>query len=316
MMQTIKHLIDHADTIAVIAHTNPDGDTVGCAIAMALVLAKLGKKASIACDMPLPSDLSALPNADIFGICHTAEPYDLALAVDCSTMGMLGESRILLQNALHTACIDHHMVHENFCEVDCVIDAAANAENIYDFLATYYAQYIDAAVAECLYTAIVTDSGGFTHSSVTPHTHSVAAACLAFGIDNERICYQQLKRQSLRILRMRTEAYNRAIYEFDNRVAVVVFSAELLAKYNADVADCGGALVDIMRAEEVLLAVGMIEFQPHQYKVSVRSKRDISAAEVCQTFGGGGHRNAAGCRLTGDEGIVIDNLLEACAKVL
>lgn len=315
-MQTIKRLVDEANSIAIIAHTNPDGDTVGCALAMAQVLAKVGKMVGVVCDMPLPQDLSALPNAGIFGMWQPNKAYDLALAVDCSTLGMLGDSRHVLLQARHTACIDHHMMHDNFCEVDWVVANAANAENIYDFLAQYYMEYIDAVVAECLFTALVTDSGGFTHSSVTPHTHLVAAKCLEYGIDNEAICYAQLSRQSMRVLRMRTEAYSHALYEYNNRVAVVVFSRQLLAKYNADIADCAGALVDIMRADELVLAVSMIEFKPHQYKVSVRSKRDVSAAEVCQCFGGGGHRNAAGCRLNGDEGIVIDNLLEACAKVL
>ena len=74
------------------------------------------------------------------------------------------------------------------------------------------------------YTAIITDSGGFCYSSVTPHTHEAAARLLAYGLDNERICYEQLRKQELRVLKMRTEAYSKAVYEFDNRVAIVVFS--------------------------------------------------------------------------------------------
>lgn len=315
-MQTIKSMIDSADTIAVLSHTNPDGDTVGCALAMVLVLQKMGKKVVSICDCALPRDLSALPHADIFAKGDRLGEYDLAIAVDCATLGMLGESAAVLPKCRHSLCIDHHLIHDDYCEYDFVRIAAANAENIFDILFAQYPTLVDVEVAECLYTAIITDSGGFCYSSVTPHTHEAAARLLAYGLDNERICYEQLRKQELRVLKMRTEAYAKAVYEFDNRVAIVVFSLELQAKYQADLEDMTGALVDMMRATEVQIALSMVEVKPRQYKISARSKGNYSAADICQTFGGGGHRNAAGCRLNGEEGIVMDNLLEACRKVL
>ena len=148
------------------------------------------------------------------------------------------------------------------------------------------------------------------------HTHLVASKLVAYGIDNERICYEQLRKQSLKFIRARTEAYQKALFAFGNRVAIVVFSRAIMQKYCVTIEDLVGPLVEIMRAEEIVLAVSMVELDNERYKVSVRSKNPVSAAAVCNTFGGGGHFNAAGCQLNGSEGIVMDMLLEAIGKEL
>ena len=300
-----------AHTIAVVSHTNPDGDTVGCALALVAVLNAAGKQAVSVCDTVLPPDLSALPYADIFAIGDIAARYDLAFCVDTASAAMLGEAVATVRNAKHSVCIDHHLNHDVLTECDWVVKRAANTENVYDYLHAFYAQYIDKSVAECLYTGLVTDSGGFSYAAVDEHTHQVAGALLAYGIDNERICYEQLRRQTLKFVRIRSEAYTKALYAYGGRVAIVTFSQSLMAKYGVTIADLGGALVEMMRAEEIVLAASIVEIERDRYKVSVRSKNPVSAAAVANTFGGGGHFNAAGCRLNGSEGVVIDMLLEA-----
>ena len=315
-MERIKRYLDKAQTIAVVSHVNPDGDTVGSALALVAVLRAAGKDATSVCENRLPDDLSALPYADIFAKGDIDKAYDLAFCVDVASPNMLGQASRTVKNARHAVCIDHHLNHDLYTDVDYVVERAANTENMYDFLSTYYPQYIDKAVAECLYTGLVTDSGGFSYASVDEHTHTVAAKLVAYGIDNERICYEQLRKQTLKFIRARSEAYAKALYAFGNRVAIIVFSREIMQKYAITVAELVGPLVEIMRADEIVLAASLVEMDNNRYKVSVRSKRPVSAANVCNTFGGGGHFNAAGCQLNGSEGIVIDMLLEAIGKEL
>lgn len=315
-MERIKRLVDKAKTVAVVSHVNPDGDTVGSALALVAVLRRVGKDVVSVCEHALPEDLSALPNADIFAKGDLDRVYDLAFCVDVASPNMLGQASRTVKAARHAVCIDHHLNHDLMTEVDYVVERAANTENMYDFFAEYYLSYIDKEVAECLYTGLVTDSGGFSYSSVDEHTHYVASKLLAYGVDNERICYEQLRKQSLKFIRARSEAYATALYAFGNRVAVIVFTRELMAKYGVTTADLVGPLVEIMRAEEIVLAVSMVEIDKERYKISVRSKKPVSASNVCNTFGGGGHFCAAGCQLNGSEGIVIDMLLEAIGKEL
>jgi phosphoesterase RecJ-like protein len=315
-MEQINRYVQAARTIAVVSHANPDGDTVGSALALCAVLRAIGKEVVSVCSDHLPPDLSALPYADIFAKGDIDGTYDLAFCVDIASPRMLGDAVRTLKKARHTVCIDHHLNHDLYTDRDYVRESAANTENMYDFLSRFYPQYIDKQVAECLYTGLVTDSGGFSYASVTEHTHWVASKLVAFGIDNERICYEQLRRQSLKFIRARSAAYHKALFAFDNRVAIVVFSSELMRQYGVTVEDMVGPLVEMMRAEEIVLAVSMVELQPERYKVSVRSKNPVSAAAVCNAFGGGGHFNAAGCQLNGAEGIVIDMLLEVIAKEL
>ena len=315
-MERIKQFIDKAKTVAVVSHVNPDGDTVGSALALVAVLAKVGKDVVSVCENSLPDDLSALPNADIFAKGDPDKAYDLVICVDVASPNMLGIAARTVRAARHAVCIDHHLNHDLYTDADYVMERAANTENMYDFLAKYYLPYIDKDVAECLYTGLVTDSGGFSYASVNEHTHYVASKLVAYGIDNERICYEQLRRQSLKFIRARSEAYAKALYAFGNRVAIVVFTRELMAKYGLTVPELLGPLVEMMRAEEIVLAASLVEMDANRYKVSVRSKNPVSASAVCNTFGGGGHFNAAGCQLNGSEGIVIDMLLEAIGKEL
>ena len=314
--QLLYQWIQEAEEIALICHRTPDGDTVGCALALFAALTKAGKNVTVCCDDPLPKDLSALPNADIFAVQRDKKDYDLALAVDVADPFLAGEAGKLLATSKHSACIDHHGTHTKTAELDVVHECAANTQNVFNFLAQFFPETLDLDVATCIYTGLVTDSGGFTYSSVTPETHFIAGKCLALGVDGEKICYEQLKRISLAYLRVRSESYSKALYEFGGKVGVVTFSADLMAKYGVTQEDLAGSLVEMMRADSIQIGIALSEVAPRSYKISLRSKGEISVADVARSFGGGGHRNAAGCRLNGDEGIVIDMLLEACAKQL
>ncbi len=312
----LRQWIDEAEEIALVCHRSPDGDTVGSALALYAALHGVGKQVTVCCDDPLPKDLSALPNADIFGVQSPKTDFDLTIAVDIADPALAGDSYRYVESAKHSVCIDHHATHAKVAELDITFVCAANTQNVFDFLSAYYPQALDLDVATCIYTGLVTDSGGFSYSSVTQHTHDVAGKCLALGVDGAKICYEQLAKTPLNVLRMRAEAYHHAVFDYGGKVGVVVFSLDMLSRYGCSQEDLAGSLVDMMKADSVVIGISLAEAQPGRYRVSVRSKGEYSAAEVCETFGGGGHRNAAGCRLNGQEGIVIDMLLEAAGKQL
>lgn len=302
--------IAKANSIAIVCHTNPDGDTVGSALALYHAIIGTGKQVAVLCDSALPQNLSALTHADIFGV-GEGKRYDLAIAVDVSAPHMAGECYRVLREAGMSICIDHHSSHEKMAKLEWVQKAAANAELIYELLADCYADRLDVHSATHIYTALVTDTGGFSYDCVTAHTHTVAGACLALGAPGADICYLHLSKLPTRVVKMRSVAYSRALYEAQDRLVLVVFSRELLDKYNGTLEDMAGSLVDVMRGDTVQVGVALVEVSPRQYKVSIRSKGRVSAARIAESFGGGGHYNAAGCRLAGDEGIVLDRLIEA-----
>lgn len=311
----IKQWIDEAHTVAILPHMLPDGDAAGCAIAMALLLSKLNKKVRVVCDSPLPDKLSALPHADIFATAKEGT-FDLAIAVDCSSPALMGTSYAIFAQTKRTIVIDHHMTGELLGDIVWREEASANAEHIYDLIANAYPALLDSDIAECLYTGLVTDSGGFGWGSVTAHTHRVAAACIAAGAGAEKVYYKQIKELPLRVIRSRAEAYEKALYMCNNQVAFVVFDLALQRKYNLVMDDFTGSLVEMMRCNEILFAFGLVEMEKGRFRISARSRGDYSAAAVCEAFGGGGHLNAAGCRLNGDAGIVIDMLLDEVYKQL
>lgn len=310
----IARLIRTSRTIALFPHTFPDGDCVASALALYQVFTAIGKEVCIVCDKPIPASLSALPCAGIFAMGDMDATYDLAFAVDTATPTLLGEAYPCFSRATHSVSIDHHASYTPFAEVEMHHICSANAENIYDFIISEYPTYLNVSIAMCLYTGIVTDSGGFLYPAVNAHTHQVTAHLLTFPFDHHAIYYQHLEKLHLPFVRARSEAYARAIYQCGGSVAVVVFSLELQHKYGICGDDIAGSLVEMMRADEVRVAISLLEAEPQRYRISIRTKEGVSASAIAEYFGGGGHARAAGCRLNGDEGIVIDRLLEAVYK--
>ena len=166
--QLLHQWIQEAKDVALVCHRQPDGDTVGSALALLAALTQLGKRVDVCCDDPIPKDLSALPNADIFAVRPPKAHYDLAIAVDVGDPSLAGDSYAVLSKATYSACIDHHGTHVKVAQLDIVKVCAANTQNVYDFLEAYYPDTISLEVATCIYTGLVTDSGGFSYSSVTP----------------------------------------------------------------------------------------------------------------------------------------------------
>jgi len=281
----------------VLFHARPDGDAVGSAFALALWLREMGSPAWCLCADEVPARLRFL----IEGIQESVLPEHMpaefsgarVVSVDTASPAQLGrlfehyEGRIDLM-------IDHHGKGSPYADHYIRPQAAACAEVLFDLMAEAGCE-VPPACAALLYAAISADTGCFRYSNVTRDTHLRAAALVESGIDAAEINRRLFEVKSMELLRAERAGFDRlSLYE-DGRVAIVSFPYALRTELGL----CDEhleTLVDVARCVEgVEVAVAIRQSTPEGvFRVSMRANVDFDVAEVAATFGGGGHRRAAG----------------------
>ncbi|MHB1414764.1 MAG: DHH family phosphoesterase [Chloroflexota bacterium] len=178
-------LLRESQRVAILSHINPDGDTLGSALALSHGLRQLGKRTVIFCPDSLPANLAFLPGyEEIQTDGGLPEDLDLIAFVDASDTGRHGRLSIRNRDVpphVRLLNIDHHQTNDYFGEVNFVDpDAAATGEQIYDILQALQVA-IDLPIATCLLTALVTDTQGFRTANTTSRTLAIAARLREMG---------------------------------------------------------------------------------------------------------------------------------------
>ena len=300
--------IDEAESIAIFCHVNPDGDTLGSALALYNGLRMYGKLPYIFCSDEPSEKLSAeLPD-----VVHLNENTDiradLAIAVDAATRDMLGDSIAIFDRARRHLVIDHHITNTKYGDVN-VIDsnASATAEIMFEILEKIHC--IDDNIARSLYLAIVTDSGAFSFDSVTSHTHYVASKLIDYDFSASDIIYNLIKKKRKAVFTLTHRVLSKAKFFDDDKIAVVTFRAEDFEATNTNIKSTEGIINNLINIDTVMVAISISETNKSSYKLSIRTKAPIDAAAIASFFGGGGHVRAAGLRIDGFYEDVLDTIV-------
>ena len=299
--QAVAEAILKAGSIAVCSHVNPDGDTIGCALALRLGLMSLGKRVKVFCQDKVPDNLMFLPgSSEVHTPENCTERFDLLLAADVSDPERLGTGKKLRELCGHTAQIDHHPTNPAYTEVNSV-DGAAPAASllVYEQLKTLKVT-LTREIAMCLYTGISTDTGNFSFSSTNAETFAVMSELMKIGLplsEMSRILFRERSRAQLRLLGKGIQSLR---FEGDGgRIAVMTLTRK-------DFDECGAlsehadTLVNFaLETTGTAMAVLGREDEPGLIKFSLRSKHPMSINDVAQRLGGGGHPQASGVTLRG-----------------
>ena len=315
--EAVAEAIRKAQKIAVCSHVNPDGDTLGCATAMRLALMKLGKEVSLFCDGKVPDMLSFLPGAEEIRIpTGTEGPFDLMLAVDVSDEKRLGACAALKAVSAHTAQIDHHPTNPIYMEVNSVDgDAPAAAVLIREQLKVLNVD-LTPEIAVCLYTGISTDTGNFAFASTNAECFTIMSELMGQELPLAQLNLVLFRERPMAQVKLIGRALDNIIYCENGRIAVVKLTRK-------DMEDCG-ALSE--HAETIVnLAVDTIgtrmavlgrEADDGTIKISLRARKPDTINDVAQSFGGGGHPQAAGATLDGPLEAAMDKVLDAMIRKL
>lgn len=290
----IAQLIRAAGSIALCSHVNPDGDTVGSALALKLGLEKLGKQVSVFCQDKIPGTLSMLKGVDAFR--HASDRrFDLLICVDVSDADRMGDCRALLQQADRTAQVDHHGTNPCYTQVNSVDeDAPATGILIMEQLDAL-GVVPDRDIAMCLYAAIATDTGNFAFRSTNAETFRVMSRLMECDLpldEMNRVLFRQRQKPHVRLL---ARALSSLTFHCDGRLTSMQLTyrdfqeCEALPEHADAIVNYG---VDIPGVEMALLAR---ENDDGSIKMALRAVAPTRVDEIAHSFGGGGHAQAAGC---------------------
>ena len=299
------------DDYIILTHTSPDGDTLGSAYALALGLISIGKKAYVVCSDDIPNRYDYfVKKADLKPI-----DYKTIVAVDVADPRLLGELYSTCKDRVEL-CIDHHISNTGYANKLYLDEkASATAECIYEILKLLKVK-ITPLIAECLYTGIATDTGCFKYSNVTVKTHLITAELYKKNINAAEINRLMFDTKSKARLELEKMVLETAEFHFDNRCIVLTVTEDMQKTSGCEPSDLEGVAVISRSVEGVMVGVSIKQTEEKIYKISLRTYDPIDASAICQTLGGGGHKGAAGCTLTGELSVVKAQILSAVKAAL
>lgn len=304
---TYQEIIDNlsmAGTIAVYMHINPDGDSVGSSLAMYRFLTKLGKTVhcfSANTPFAVPKKLQFLPFSEEMNKNLPLKKYDVSLGLDVGDAGRLGDE--LFKQFLRgqtKIVIDHHEDNEDFADITLrEYKSASTTQILYKLLKLWSISNIDKDIATLLYAGIVTDSGGFSFSNTSTETHNVAGELLTYEIDSADINRRLMKDIEKNVFMLRNKVLAKSEFHSDDKIGIITFTKEDFLSTGTTEADTEGSINIILNVDSIEIAISIAEVDIKKYKISFRTKHNVSAGACAKAFGGGGHFHAAGCRAYG-----------------
>jgi len=304
---SLKQLLTQPQKIVITTHHKPDGDAMGSSLGLYNYLIQQGHHVKVITPTDYPDFLAWMPgNGEVLiYTSNTAlaakyvEEASLVFCLDFNTLSRINELGEVIRAAkAYKVMIDHHLEPEDFDDYRYWdINACATAQLIYSFITEelHGEKYVNKDVAECLYTGIMTDSGSFRFPGTTAAVHRIVAGLIDAGAVNWRIhelVYSNSSEERLRFLGHCLSEKLEVLHEFNT--AVITVTSEELGRYHVKTGDTEGVVNYALSITGVRLAAFIVE-RPDRVKLSLRSKGEFPANEICKKyFNGGGHRNAAG----------------------
>lgn len=284
------------------SHVNPEGDAVGCVLALDSLLRRLGKKTKIVCEDPFPARLHALQSSRWNQVKDMKfdSRYDSLVVADCPTLERIGKTLDFVNSDTTIFNIDHHITNKEFGTYNYIRPrAAACGEVVYDIF-KYFKLPLNREEATALYVTIATDTGSFKYSNTTVRSHQIAAELIKTGIDIEKINDDIYATYSLHKMNLYSRLLAKVQTEFKGQAAWVGMHREDLLQSGATYEDTEGFIDFLKYLREVKFAFFMTESEnPNHIRVSFRSRGVYDVSKIAMKFGGGGHQKASGCTMMG-----------------
>lgn len=307
-----------AERVTALCHENPDADTIGGAVAVALIARRLGKATELVSVDPLPTAFDYLPLFTEFRTAPHLEP-GLAVVCDAATLERVGRIHDEHADWFSRAClvnVDHHITNSRFGAVNLVDPAAAATCQVIASALPAIGIEPDRDIATALLTGIVRDSHGFADPSTTGDTLRIAAGLVDAGaplalIQRRVLADLPFATLSLWGLMLRGLGQRR-----DGRIMYTTLRQDMLDATGTENADADGLAEFIAKARGADISILLREVGPDRTRVSLRVSDAVDATRIAREFGGGGHATRAGCTIEAPADQALELVLDACERAL
>lgn len=309
MSRKLKEITEGIKTVVLLGHIRPDGDCIGSCLGMYNYLTEQFPHLSVELYLdPPPCKFSYLTGFEEIRTEFVPEKtFELCITMDSSDTERLGVFLPYFESAGQTFCLDHHITNKGFARENCILPtASSSAEVLYTLLDE---EKVSKAVAECIYTGIIHDTGVFKHSNTSAETMRIAGCMVNKGVDTARIIDDSFYKKTYVQNQILGRALLESILLMDGRCIFSAVTENVMKFYGAEKSDLDGIIDQLRITEGVECAIFLYESGSHEYKVSMRGNSFLDVSRIAAYYGGGGHVKAAGCTMSGSIHDVINNLL-------
>ena len=310
-LNDIKHFLFKHDNFLILMHQNPDGDTIGSGFGLYYGLKSIGKNARVLCSDDIPGIYEFLKKE--YQEIDFIEQF--IISVDIGSENLFGDSLEKYKGSVDLN-IDHHFSNENFAKYNYVdATSASTSQIIYEILDKLDID-LSVIMGKCLYTGICTDTGCFRYRNTTSKTHMIASKLLELDFDHSEIVYNLMESKSLQKLELEKHIINNMKFYFDGIVGIAYITQDMIEKSGASPYEVDGFSSFVRQIKGVEIGVTIKEKTKTFCKVSIRTSGNYDASMICSMFGGGGHKNAAGCIFNTGVEDALSKLLEQIKKII
>jgi phosphoesterase RecJ-like protein len=315
MLGQVIELIEKHERFAVTSHIRPDGDSLGSSLALCWILRGLKKEAEVVMCDDVPHAYCKLPGAEEVRVVKDIDrPFDAVFVIECSDVSRPGLPSLKDQFVVN---IDHHSTTELFGQLNWIDStAAAVGEMIYN-LAKAIGSKITSEIASCVYAALLTDTGSFHFSNTTERTFKIASDLVRHGAQPAKLSQAIFYNYPYAKVMLAGAVLSTLQRDESGRIAWITMTREAMETSGATEDDSDGIINYPLTIGDVEAVAFFRELNNSRYRISLRSKNRVNVARVAETFGGGGHANAAGFTIKADIDTlsrqVIEKLKEAVA---
>jgi phosphoesterase RecJ-like protein len=297
MLSQVVELIEQKHRFAITSHVRPDGDSLGSSLGLYWLLRALDKDVEVIMRDSAPHAYRQLPGADLIRVTPAVDrEYDGVFVIECSDIDRPGLLNLEKQFVVN---IDHHTSTVLFGTINW-IDSTASAvgEMIYN-LCKATGVRVTVEIAECVYTALLTDTGSFHYSNTSERTFKIASELVRTGVRPAKTAEAIYGNYQWPKIELLGQVLSTARRDESGRIAWMRQTLEMQQRTSACEEDTDGFVNLPLTVGDVYAVALFKECSPGVYRTSLRSKGEVNVAKVAEHFGGGGHRNAAGCTLRG-----------------
>lgn len=315
-------LIDNSKKILLTSHISPDGDAIGSTLGFYHMLTKLGKNVTVMVPNRYPAFFKWMPGIEKVVIMEENKAElvkifkesDLIFCIDYNSLDRVNGMKPLIETSKSKIIVIDHHLNPNIKADVCIShpEISSSSELVFRFLCRWgYYPEITLEAAQCIYTGMMTDTGGFTYNSNDPEIYTIIKLLLEKGVDKDDIYRKVFNTYSENRLRLLGYCLNKMEILNDCNTAIITLTLDEQKQFNYAIGDTEGFVNMPLQIENINKSVFLRE-DKDKIKLSFRSQGDVPVNVLAEKFGGGGHKNAAG----GESYTSLENTIVKLKEIL